>query len=74
VERFLPLLAGASTEQMGGMTANGLHLASIVGTTMCAGILMAFAGTQKKMLQWKKTPKRCPACGRRLGPTCRCRR
>jgi hypothetical protein len=54
------------------MTATGLQLASIVGTTMCAGILMVLAGTQKKLLQWKRTPKRCPACGR-SERDCRCR-
>lgn len=56
------------------MTATGLQLTSVIGTTLCAGLLMVFAGTQKKMLQWKKSPRRCPVCGRVGRNNCACRR
>jgi hypothetical protein len=56
---------------MPAIAANGLHLATTVATTMCAGLLMVYAGTKKKVLQWKKTPHRCPACGRAHRGGCR---
>jgi hypothetical protein len=45
------------------MNALSLHLATLVPLTLVAGMLMARAGTQKKMLSWKHVPRRCPICG-----------
>jgi hypothetical protein len=56
------------------MTGSTLHLATLMPLTLVAGLLMAKAGTQKKMLSWKRAPGRCPACGQVGRHDCPCRR
>jgi len=56
------------------MTANSLQLASFVGLTASAGLVMVISGTQKKMLSWKTARRRCPVCGCSDRRNCSCRR
>ncbi len=46
------------------MSSSDLHVLALVLPTLAAGALMIRAGTQKKLLEWKSTPRRCPVCGR----------
>jgi hypothetical protein len=43
---------------------NGLHLATMLGLTTGAGLLMFVSGTKKRMLRWKVERRRCAACRR----------
>ena len=36
--------------------------------------LMMFAGVQKNALEWKRTSRMCPSCGRDARRDCLCRR
>jgi len=56
------------------MTGLNLHLATIMPLTLVAGALMARAGTQKKMLSWKRAHWRCASCGQNDRRNCTCRR
>ena len=51
----------------------GLTLATALGFTSGAGLLMLLAGTRKRMLVWRAPRGRCFSCGRKahFGP---CRR
>jgi len=46
------------------MSAEGFRLMAAALPTLAAGALMMRAGTQKRMLQWKRVRRRCPVCGR----------
>ena len=35
---------------------------SAVAAALIAGYLMTVAGVEKRMLRWRRRPKRCPAC------------
>ena len=56
------------------VTASSFHLLILTALTLIAGLTMMIAGTQKKVLRWKKAPQHCPACGRRDRYNCPCRR
>ena len=44
-------------------------------TTTAVGFLMIVAGAHKHMLEWRRTPRHCPSCGRRIeARTCACTR
>jgi hypothetical protein len=55
------------------MTGNSLQLLSSAVMAASAGLLMALAGLQKKLLNRKELP-RCPTCGRSHRYFCACRR
>jgi NADH pyrophosphatase NudC (nudix superfamily) len=41
--------------------------------TTGVGFLMMWAGAQKHLLEWRRSPRHCPSCGRRIeGRTCGC--
>ena len=41
--------------------------------TTGVGFLMMWLGTQKHMLEWRRSPRLCPSCGRRIARrTCGC--
>jgi hypothetical protein len=41
--------------------------------TTGVGFLMVFSGVQKHLLEWRRSTRHCPACGRRIeGRTCGC--
>ena len=49
------------------MTELTPELAAIIAATTGVGILMAIAGVEKSMLEWRHQRRRqCPACGRRI--------
>ena len=49
------------------------QLAAAFAATTGIGFLMVLAGVQKHMLEWRRTQRTCPSCGRRIaGRTCGC--
>jgi hypothetical protein len=56
------------------VTANTFQLLSLLALTLLAGLTMVTAGTQKKLLRWKKPPQRCSTCGRTDRYNCPCRK
>jgi hypothetical protein len=49
------------------------HALALVVSTLCVGVMMAFSGMQKSVLDWKNRRRLCPSCGRRLRSGCICR-
>ncbi len=48
-----------------------LTMAFVVTTGV--GFLMLVLGAEKHLLEWRRSPRRCPSCGRRIeGRTCGC--
>jgi hypothetical protein len=48
------------------------NLALLLATTTGAAFLMMLAGVHKRALEWRRKPRLCPSCGRRIeGRTCR---
>ena len=49
------------------------QLATMVIVTTGVGFLMMLSGVQKHLLEWRRPPRHCPACGRRIERrTCGC--
>jgi hypothetical protein len=72
---FVRMLGGPSSGTLLPVTANTIQLLIVTGLTLIAGLTMVVAGTQKKLLRWKKPPpKRCATCGRTDRYNCPCRR
>ena len=42
------------------------ELAGLVAATTGVGVLMALAGIEKSMLEWRHPRRQCPACGRKI--------
>ena len=42
------------------------QLATAFAVTTGVGFLMMWAGAQKHLLEWRRTARRCPSCGRRI--------
>jgi NADH pyrophosphatase NudC (nudix superfamily) len=41
--------------------------------TTGVGFLMLLLGAEKHLLEWRRTPRQCPSCGRRIeGRSCGC--
>lgn len=50
-----------------------LHIASLAVVTLAVGYVMAYAGIQKSVLEWRRRRRTCPACGREIvARTCPC--
>ncbi len=43
---------------------NNLHIIILALLTSSVGYLMVVAGIQKSMLEWRRTGRHCPSCGR----------
>ena len=43
-----------------------LHILILALLTSGAGYLMVASGIHKSMLEWRRTGRRCPSCGRAL--------
>ncbi len=56
------------------MTELSPQLLALAPLTLVAGLLMARAGTQKRMLSWKRSTWRCASCGQTKRRNCSCRR
>ena len=49
------------------------QLASLFAVSTGVGFLMIRSGVQKHLLEWRRAPRHCPSCGRRIqGRTCGC--
>jgi hypothetical protein len=51
----------------------GPHLVGLFALSFGIALLMALAGVEKSVLEWKRRLRTCPSCGRdpRSGCTCR---
>jgi hypothetical protein len=43
-----------------------LHIIILLLLTSCVGYLMVVSGIRKSMLEWRRTRRHCPSCGRAL--------
>ena len=43
------------------------NIAIIAIVTMVIGYLMVVAGLHKSALEWRRSDRRCPSCGRQIG-------
>jgi hypothetical protein len=50
------------------------HLVILFVLAATAVGLMMYAGLAKQALEPRRTPRRCPSCGRNAARDCRCRR
>jgi hypothetical protein len=48
------------------------HLVGVFALTFGVALLMALAGVQKSVLDWKHRRRICPSCGRDLRSGCIC--
>jgi hypothetical protein len=49
------------------------QLAGLIASSFAVAFLMAFAGVQRRALEWKQRRQICPSCGRDLRSKCSCR-
>jgi len=49
------------------------HALGLFASTFAVALLMALAGIQKSVLEWKNRRRTCPSCGRELRSGCVCR-
>jgi NADH pyrophosphatase NudC (nudix superfamily) len=62
----------AFSEQRNGMELDP-QLTTAFAVTTGVGFLMILVGAQKHLLEWRRSPRRCPSCGRRIERrTCGC--
>jgi hypothetical protein len=47
---------------------NGLtpQLVGLIAASSGVALMMALAGVQKNALEWRRTQRSCPSCGRRI--------
>jgi hypothetical protein len=49
------------------------HLVGLFASSFGVALLMALAGVQKSVLEWKYRRRTCPSCGRDARSGCTCR-
>ena len=48
------------------MNGSSPQLLGLIAACSGVGLMMALAGVQKHALEWRRTERSCPSCGRRI--------